>query len=189
MPGPDAVRSGVPAPGRKPAKISPRGWAMSEEAPISRTRRKKEAAALQALGAELVALSAERLAAIELPERLRDAVLAARRITRFEARRRQLQYIGRLMRGVDPAPIRAQLEAWQTQARAELALVRQAHCWRERLLAEEAALGELLHARPEADGQRLRALVRNARREREAGLPPRSDRALFRALRELLQQA
>ena len=74
---------------------------MTEETP-SKTRRKREMLALQELGVELVGLDDEQLAALNLPDALRDAVVQARRITRFEARRRQLQYIGKLMRGVDP---------------------------------------------------------------------------------------
>ena len=84
---------------------------MSDETVPSKTQRKKQVAALQDLGVELVALSDERLAAIELPEALRDAVEAARRIRTFEARRRQMQYIGKLMRHVDAGPIRAALAA------------------------------------------------------------------------------
>ncbi|HXF65682.1 MAG TPA: ribosome biogenesis factor YjgA [Burkholderiales bacterium] len=161
---------------------------MKDGTPISKSQRKREVAALQELGAALVAISEERLAAIELPERLRDAVIAARHITRFEARRRQLQYIGKLMRGVDPGPIRAQLEAWRAQARVEVALMKRAEFWRERLLAEEAALAELLREHPAADAQRLRALVRNAHRERAEGRPPRAFRELYRALRALLER-
>ncbi len=84
---------------------------MSDDAPISKTRRKKESQALQDLGAELVALPGERLAEIELPEFLRDAVMAARRVSGFEGQRRQMQYIGKLMRGVDPQPIERALAA------------------------------------------------------------------------------
>ena len=111
---------------------------MTIETPISKTQRKKERHALQELGVELVALSDEQLAAIELPEILRDAVLEARRITDFEGRRRQMQYIGKLMRKVDAAPIRARLDAWKTQARAHTAQFKRIEAWRERLLAERA---------------------------------------------------
>ena len=90
---------------------------MSDDRRPSKTERKKAVHALQDLGVELVALSEEQLAAIELPERLRDAVLEAQRITSREARRRQLQYIGKLMRKVDAAPIRAALAALRAQPR------------------------------------------------------------------------
>jgi len=161
---------------------------MSQETPISKTQRKKEVQALQELGAELVALTEEQLATLELPERLRDAVLEARRITTHEARRRQLQYVGKLMRGVDPGPLRAALEAWRARARGHTALARRAERWRERLLAEPGALAELLAEHPRADARRLRVLVRNALAERSATRPPRSYRALYRALRALLEE-
>lgn len=158
---------------------------MPDEIPLSRTRLKKQMTELQDLGAELTLLNAEQLAEIALPESLQDAVLAAKRMTRFEARRRQLQYIGRLMRQVDPGPIRAHLERWKASSREHTARLHQVERWRERLLADDAALGELARERP-CDIQRLRTLVRNARREREANAPPRSFRALFQALREIV---
>jgi len=160
---------------------------MSEEAP-SKTQRKKEVQALQELGAELVALTEEQLATIELPERLRDAVTEARRIRTFEARRRQLQYIGKLMRNLDPAPIRAALDAWQARPRTHTALLKRTEFWRERLLAEPGALGQLLAEYPGADARRLRALVRGALHERDAGSPPRSYRELYQALRDLIEK-
>src|SRR5215831_9105005 len=94
---------------------------MTQSPPLSKTRRKKESQALQELGAELVALSSERLAALELPEFLRDAVMDAQRISGFEARRRQMQYIGKLMRKVDAEPIQVRLEAWKSPERAQVA--------------------------------------------------------------------
>lgn len=161
---------------------------MSQESPISKTKRKRQVLALQDLGVELVALNEEQLAMIELPEALRDAVLEARRITTHEARRRQLQYIGKLMRRVDPAPIRAALDAWRARARAYTALLKRAELWRERLLAEPGTLRELLEEYPQAEAQRLRALVRNALAERAANRPPRSYRALYQALRALIEK-
>ena len=158
---------------------------MPDETPPSRTQLKKQMAELQELGAELTRLNPEQLAEMALPERLQDAVLAAQRMTRFEARRRQLQYIGRLMREVDPAPIRAHLDRWQASSRKHTARLHQLERWRERLLADDAALTELAREHP-CDPQRLRTLVRNARREREANAPPRSFRALFRALGEIV---
>lgn len=160
---------------------------MSDEAPISKTQRKKRVAALQDLGAELVALNDERLATIELPERLRDAVMQARRITPFEARRRQMQYIGKLMRSVDPEPIRVALDVWQAQSRRGTAVFRRVEAWRERLLADPGALAALLAEHPGADAQQLRVLIRNVRSERAAHAPPRSYRALFQLLRQTLE--
>jgi ribosome-associated protein len=156
--------------------------------PISKTRRKRESAALQDLGAELVALSSEQLAAIELPDFLRDAVMDARRITSFEARRRQLQYIGKLMRKVDAEPIRARLDAWKSPERAQVAQFKRIEAWRERLLSGEDALEELLREYPDADRSQLDALIRDTLREREENRPPRSYRLLFQALRAVFDK-
>jgi ribosome-associated protein len=158
---------------------------MSEEAP-SKTQRKKAVHLLQAVGEELVELSDDQLAAIELPEALRDAVMAARRITKFEAKRRQLQYIGKLMRRVEVEPIRAALDAMLAGSRRQIAAHKRIESWRERLLAGPGALDELLAEYPGADTQRLSTLVGGALRERDAGSPPRSYRALYQELRALI---
>jgi ribosome-associated protein len=108
----------------------------SDDEKPSKTQRKKDVHALQALGEELVALNDEQLARIELPEPLHDAVMAARRITGFEAKRRQLQYIGKIMRRVEAEPIRAALDAAQARSRGEAAAHKSSEAWRERLLAD-----------------------------------------------------
>jgi ribosome-associated protein len=161
--------------------------AMADQA-ISKTQRKRAMHALQDLGEALVALGREQLAALDLPEALREAVEEAKRLKGFEARRRQLQYIGRLMRDIDPAPIRAQLDAWEGNSRLHAAWLHDLERWRERLLADVEALTELARLCPSADLQHLRTLVRNARAEAAAGKPPRHYRALFRALKELLPE-
>ena len=160
---------------------------MTDELP-SKTQRKKQMLALQDLGAELVALNEDQLTAIALPDNLRDAVLEAKGIVKFEARRRQLQYIGKLMRTVDPEPIRTRLNAWKATSRTHTSQLHRIERWRERLLAEEGAVGELLSAYPRADAQRLRTLVRNAQRERQLEKPLKCYRALFQLLRETLDQ-
>lgn len=158
---------------------------MTDELP-SKTQRKKQMLALQDLGAELVALNEDQLIAMALPDNLHDAVLEARRISKFEARRRQLQYIGKLMRTIDPEPVRARIDAWKTKPREHTAQLHLIERWRERLLADDAALGELVVSYPHANAQQLRALVRNAQRERLLDSPPKSYRALFQALREII---
>jgi ribosome-associated protein len=160
---------------------------MSDERP-SKTQRKKQMHDLQALGAELVELNEAQLASVELPERLLDAVHQARRITKFEARRRQLQYIGKLMREVDPEPIRSRLDAWKSVSRAHTARLHLLERWRARLLEDETAITELMREYPGADAARLRLLVRNTHREREAGQPPRSYRSLFQLLNETIAE-
>jgi ribosome-associated protein len=156
--------------------------------PDSKTQRKRESTALQELGAALTRLAPERLEELQLPERLRDAVLEATRITKFGALRRQLQYIGRLMHEVDSAAIAARLELWQGHSRAATAHLHLLERWRTRLLEDETALSELAALHPGCDLQRLRQLVRNVRREQEEGKPPRSYRALFQALRATIPE-
>jgi ribosome-associated protein len=147
----------------------------------SKTRRKKDMHALQDLGEALVELEPARLRALALPERLADAIALARTITRHEARRRQMQYVGRLMRDVDPEPIRAALERDAAVPRAERARFAAAEAWRDRLLEDEAAaVTEFVALHPEIDAAELASLVREARAERAGGRPPHKYRALFR---------
>lgn len=153
--------------------------------PASKTKRKKEMLDLQALGAALVELPESQLAAMDIADELRAAVLEARRIKAHEGRRRQLQYIGRLMRDVDPAPIRAQLDAILGYSAQEAARHRRLEALRERLVADDAALTDYVAGRAGADLQGLRTLIRNARREQKEGRPPRAFRELFRVLKVL----
>jgi ribosome-associated protein len=157
--------------------------AMQDEI-LSKTRRKQEMHELQALGAALVGLSAAHFERMALPEALAQAVREARRIASREARRRQVQYIGRLMRDLDPEPIRAQLAAVEGgSAQARAGHLRIEH-WRARLMEDDGALTEFARAHPAAGLQQLRALIRNARKEQAEGKPPRAYRELFRAIRE-----
>jgi len=158
---------------------------MSDELP-SKTQRKREMHELQALGEALVELNDEQLASIDIPERLLDAVLDARRTSKHEARRRQLQFIGKIMRTVDPEPIRERLAAWKAVSARETARLHLIERWRARLLEDENALTDLVREHPHADVPRLRTLVRGARQDREAGRPPKNFRALFRALTETI---
>jgi ribosome-associated protein len=156
--------------------------AMQDE--ISKTRRKKEMLELQSLGAALVELPQIHLDAISLPENLKGAVLEARRIKTHEGKRRQMQYIGRLMRDVDPAPIRAELEAFTRSSAQSAAAHRRLEAWRGRLLADDAALTEFAAEHPGIDVQQLRNLIRSVKRDLENGKPPRSYRELFRFIKE-----
>lgn len=140
---------------------------------------------LQALGAELVRLSEAQLESIELPEELREALLEAKRISSHEAKRRQMQYIGRLMRGLDPSPIRACLGEIEGNSAQATARHRRVESWRERLLGEDEALTQFAAEHPGADLQALRTLIRNARKEAGAGKPPRAYRELFRVLKAI----
>lgn len=143
--------------------------------------------ALQALGVALVELPEAQLAAMQLPDELAQAVREARSIASHEARRRQLQYIGRLMRDLDPEPIRARLQDIEGSSAAATARHRRTEQWRARLLEDDAALTEFAREHPGADLQTLRTLIRNARKEQKEGRPPRAFRDLYRVLREAVQ--
>jgi ribosome-associated protein len=151
---------------------------------VSKTKRKQEMLELQALGAALVELSEAQLASVPLEEKLTHAVHEAKRISSREGRRRQLQYIGRLMREVDPEPIRARLEELEGRSAQAAARHKRLEALRERLMADDAALTEFAGAHPGADLQALRALIRNARKEQKEAKPPRAYRELFRFLKD-----
>lgn len=155
---------------------------------ISKTRRKKEMLALQELGEELVTLNAEQLHELALPDALLQAVLEAKRLTKFGALNRQRQYIGRLMRDVDATPIRDKLAVWRGVSARHTAWLHRVERWRERLLSDDRALDAFAREYPAADLQRLRALIRNAQSEAAAGRPPKSFRALFQALRGVVPE-
>ena len=152
-------------------------------APVSKTRRKRQVEDLQELGEALVRLPQSQFEQLVLPEDLRAAVADCRRFTKHEARRRQMQFIGRLMRGLDAAPIRMQLDALRGQNAHATARLHRVERWRERLLADDAAVTELLRELPGLDSTRLRQLMRSARQEAALGKPPRASRELFRVLR------
>ncbi len=141
---------------------------------------------LQALGEALVGLPEDQLRRLELPDVLREAVVDARRINAFGARRRQLQFVGKVMRDIDPAPIRLQLDALRGVSAQHIAWMHTLERWRVRLLDDDAATADWITSHPATDSQRLRTLIRNARHEREAGKPPRAFRELFQLLRDLI---
>jgi ribosome-associated protein len=152
---------------------------------VSKTRRKREMHELQALGAALVELPEGQVRAMALEQRLLEAVLEAKRITAHEGKRRQIQYIGRLMRDVDPAPIRARMAELEGSSAQATARHRRLEAWRARLLDDDEALTAFAAEHPGADLQTLRALIRNARKEAKEGKPPRAFRELFRVLKEI----
>lgn len=151
----------------------------------SKTQLKQAMHDLQALGLALTALGDERLAAVPMPESLHDAVREYKRTRSHEGRRRQLQYIGKLMRKIDPEPIQAQLDIFAGNSAAEVAKMHRLERLREQLLEDEQTIGTIAETWPEADLQYLRTLRRNALKEREAAKPPKSFREIFRVLREL----
>jgi ribosome-associated protein len=151
---------------------------------VSKTKRKQEMTALQSLGARLVELPESQIAELPMEENLREAVLEAKRITSHEAKRRQMQYVGRLMRGIDAAPLRERLEAITGHSAQAAARHRRLEAWRERLLAGDEALTAFAAEHPGADLQALRTLIRNTRKEQKEARPPRAFRELFRLIKE-----
>jgi len=153
----------------------------------SKSQRKREMQWLQGLGERLAALAPEALPPLPLSDRLRAALDELRRIRSREARRRQLQYIGRVMRSEDGEAIAAALERLTAGGLQQRRLLHQAEHWRDRLLAEgDAALAELLAEYPGGDAQQLRQLLRSAQQERDQARPPAAARRLFRQLRALM---
>jgi ribosome-associated protein len=154
---------------------------------ISKTKLKAEADAAQDIGKKLIDLPKDRLIKLNLPEALFEAVTEAKRITANGAIRRQKQYIGRLMRDIDIAPIVDQLQRWEGKHNEESAKFHTLERWRERLLTQETAVSEYIAANPQVDSQQLRTLIRNAQREEAAQKPPKSSRELFKLLREIAE--
>lgn len=151
----------------------------------SKSQKKRESQALQDLGGELVGLSAAQLARIEMSDALRGAIREAQRITSNGAKRRQMQYIGRLMRDADVEPIQAALDAIRGVSAQAKAREHRLERLRARLLEHENGLDDIAQTYPAADLQQLRQLRRNALKEQELGKPPRAFREIFRVLREL----
>jgi ribosome-associated protein len=152
------------------------------EQPLSKTQRKKQMLELQKLGEALVKLKAEQLGVLDLPEMLRTAIDEAKRVKGFEAIRRQMQYVGRLMREVNVAPIRAQLAQWEAPAHRNVAALHLVEHWRERILAEGVDRAALAEVFPTLDVERLQSVAAAARAEVGQSGPPKHRRALFRLL-------
>lgn len=154
----------------------------------SKSQLKREMTALQDLGRELVKLSNKELARIPLTEELAEAIRLARAINSNSGLRRQMQYIGRLMREIDATPIQHAYDLLHSGKRESAEQFHHIEEWRDRLIAEgEGAVEEFLADHPAAERQRLRQLLLNIKKEREKNQPPKSARLLFRYLRELLE--
>jgi ribosome-associated protein len=161
----------------------------------TRTDLKKESTEVQKLGEDLLTLRADLLAKLDLPEKLVDGVAEAKRITNFEGKRRQMQFIGKLMRKLEPAKwdeIRAALEEQHMPSAKETLVLHQAEQWRDRLIADDDAVGQWLTLSPATDSQNLRALVRQARKDAKPEKPGealrhgRPYRDIFLLVREAL---
>jgi len=149
-----------------------------------RSKRKRATHAITDIGVELVKLGADKLDALPLPERLRDAIDEAQRLTSFGAQRRQALFIGKLMRRLDEqtlAAVQAAVHVDRARAARETALLHRLERWRDDLVADDAALERWLAEYPDTDAQQLRALIRQARKDAKAeqrpGEAPRKARA------------
>jgi ribosome-associated protein len=160
---------------------------MSDENLISKSARKRQARGLQDIGAALTRLRPDQLARIDMPDELREAIGACRKMTKHEAIRRQLQLIGRIMRNLDAAPIAAQLEALHAPSHRQTALFHRAERWRDDLLADLAAVDRFVQEYPDADAPRLRELAAAAAGERHGDQPPKRYRELFQVINAVIQ--
>jgi ribosome-associated protein len=155
----------------------------------SNSARKREAASLQALGVQLSALPDQEIKALDLPDNLFVALRDLRRLPSHGAQVRQRQYIGKLMRGIDPEPVLAKLKERKQRHDLEIRQFQQIERWRDRLLSEpKAAAADLLEEYPQADRTTLMRLLEKAERERLEQRSPVGARELFAFLRQLLGQ-
>ncbi|MDD2843578.1 MAG: ribosome biogenesis factor YjgA [Rhodoferax sp.] len=161
----------------------------------SRTDLKRESTELQKLGADLLDLRADLLARLDLSDKFKDAIADAKRITNFEGKRRQMQFIGKLMRKLEPEVLEAvkkTLSEEATGSAADNLVLHQAEIWRDRLIADDDAAAQWITQNPSCDSQELRALIRQARKDAKPSKPgalPRHGRAyreIFQLVREQL---
>ena len=153
-----------------------------------RGKRKRATHAITDLGVELVGLSAEKLDALALPERLRDAITEARRLTSFGAQRRQALFIGKLMRKLEESAleaVRSVVDVDRSRAARETAALHRAERWRDELIAEDGALQRWLDEHPSTDAQQLRALIRQARKDAKVEVVPGQKPRQGRAYRQI----
>ena len=166
--------------------VKPEEIALEEVGPPSKTQLKAEADEKQALGEALLTLRADLMARLDLPDKLRSAITDAKKITNFEGRRRQMQFIGKLMRPLDPDPIREAINE-QLNGSADLTLaLHLAEQWRDKLIADDAALGDWMGDYPATDTQQLRALIRQARKDAKPEKPGEAPRH-GKSYREIFQ--
>jgi ribosome-associated protein len=158
----------------------------------SKSELKRQMDELQKLGAQLVAEPRDRVKRVPMPDEVKDAILMCQTITNHEGRRRQLQYVGKMMRTLseeEVAVIQRTIDSWKGASKAETAALHALERRREKLLADDKALTELLSEHPELDVQHLRTLIRNARKEQAESKPPKAYRELFQILKDLGKKA
>ena len=154
----------------------------------SKTELKQESTELQLLGETLTTLSNDQLDQLDLPELMRDALDELSRVGKHEATRRHMQYIGKLMRDIDPVPIRAQLDRWEMGTRANKAAFKASERWRDRLMAEPDALALFMAEQPTVNREKLNELLVRARLQAAKGEAPAASRQVFRVIYRVLLQ-
>ena len=158
----------------------------------SKTKIKQQLADLRDIGQQIVALPDSRLKQLPLSEKLFDAVMLCRKISAHGGRKRQLQYIGKLLREEPEETtisIRAKLLAFAGESHEENAKFHAMERWRERLLMDDSAITEFLHTYPDVEIQRLRQLIRQARKDAAAHKPPAHARDLFKLIRHTVEKS
>lgn len=156
--------------------------------PASKSQRKRDMDALQEIGRALTEIPAAKLKKMNLDDGLLVAVLDFQKITANGAKRRQLQFIGKLMRVIDPEPIEQQLAALRGDSSGHTRWLHLLERWRERLIEDDSHVQQLINEFPALDVQQLRTTVRNARKEREENKTPKANRLLFQLLKELIPE-
>jgi ribosome-associated protein len=154
----------------------------------SKSELKRQMNELQKLGEQLVAEPRDRVKRVPMPDDVREAILMCQTITNHEGRRRQLQYVGKMMRTLteeEVAVIQRTIDSWKGASKAETAALHALERRREKLLADDKALTALLSEHPQLDAQQLRALIRNARKEQAENKPPKAYREIFQILKDL----
>ena len=154
---------------------------------VSKTQMKKQMNDLQALGMELTKLSSDTLKKIGLDEELFEAIATYKKITSNSALKRQAQFIGRLMRDTDPAPIEAYVAKLRGDNAAHNAFLQRVEQARTRLLADDGAITQFMADFPQADAGKLRTLIRNTKKEQEQNKPPKNFRALFQEIKAVME--
>jgi ribosome-associated protein len=158
----------------------------------SKSELKRQSNELQKLGEQLIEAPRDRVKRVPMPEEVRDAILMCQTITNHEGRRRQLQYVGKMMRTLDEeevAVIQRTIESWKGASKAETASLHALERRRDKLLADDKALTQLLEEHPQLDVQHLRTLIRNARKEQAENKPPKAYREIFQILKDLAKPA
>ena len=154
----------------------------------SKSQLKREMTGLQKLGQELIDQARDRVKRVPMPEDVRDAILECQKIKDHEGRRRQLQFVGKKMRTLDEAEIaliQKTIDSWKGASKSETAAMHALERRRDKLLANDTAVTELMAEHPEIDAQQLRTMIRNARKEQAESKPPKAYREIFQLLKEL----